>query len=346
MAWLTGWGRRKSKNIAGSTAGAQANYQMLKIRVHKTTGTDTSSGANGTLQHVYVGANVRDDFGDVVFTKADGTSLLDFWMETYVSGDYADFYVEVDSIPASADTVDIYVYYDKSDETTVSDGGAAFIAFDDFEDGVMTNWTADAGTWTETGGVIKITTDTHRGRIYYNPAQYGTATYEFKEKRPGTDIDWAVGPIISRTDASNYVYLLRATPYGGTWPTGYFLIAKIVANSHTPLSDQLAFTMAADTWYLHSVTVDVANNKIISWKIDGTEYFSNIVDAVIVTGYIGLFGHMSPNTEFDDFRIRKYASPEPSWGAFGSEETPPAVGQPTQLRTRLIPGMNYIGVPA
>ena len=26
--------------------------------------------------------------------------------------------------------------------------------------------------------------------------------------------------------------------------------------------------------------------------------------------------------------------------------TPPAVGQPTQLRTRLIPGMNYIGVPA
>ena len=70
ISWLTGWTYRKKQTITGTIAGVQTNYQM-KMTVHKGTGTDTATD-------VYLGTNVRDDFGDVRWTKDDGTTLMDY----------------------------------------------------------------------------------------------------------------------------------------------------------------------------------------------------------------------------------------------------------------------------
>jgi hypothetical protein len=109
MAWLTGWGKRKSHVINNAT-GAGTLYPV-KIIVHKGTGSD--SGAD-----VYLGTSVRDDFKDVRFTDNDGETVLDCFMESFTSGTVATFWVEVADDLSTAPAT-IYVYYDKAAETTI-----------------------------------------------------------------------------------------------------------------------------------------------------------------------------------------------------------------------------------
>jgi hypothetical protein len=148
---LSGWSSRKQKNITGTTAGAQANYQM-RLTVYKGSGTD-SPGV------VYLGGNVRDDFGDIRFTKSDGVTLLDYWIESYTSGVSAVVWVEVDSIPASPNTASIYLYYGNPSATSASNGAATFALFDDFsytDSPANHGWsTPSGGTWVIDSGALK-----------------------------------------------------------------------------------------------------------------------------------------------------------------------------------------------
>jgi hypothetical protein len=131
--YLSGWDYRKLKNITGTTAGPQTNYQM-KLTIYKGSGTDTP----GTI---YIGSNARDDFGDLRFTKSDGVTLLDYWIESYISGVSAVVWIEVDYIPASLNNASIYLYYGNSSAASESSGAATFIFFDDFND--LNNWVTD-----------------------------------------------------------------------------------------------------------------------------------------------------------------------------------------------------------
>ncbi len=97
------WQYSRKLTVNGTTAGAQTNYQM-KLTVYKASGTDTPGV-------VYLGGNVKDDFSDLRFTRSDGVTLLDYWIESYTSGISAVVWVEVASIPASPATADIYLYY-------------------------------------------------------------------------------------------------------------------------------------------------------------------------------------------------------------------------------------------
>ena len=126
MAWLSGWQYRKSHDIEGSTAGAQTDYQV-RIVVHKGAGTDDG-------ENVYCNNHCQDDFGDIRFTADDGETTLYYWMQEYTSGDKATFWVKVPNIPASPDTVTIYIYYGTEGTTsTTSNGDDTFLFFDHFE---------------------------------------------------------------------------------------------------------------------------------------------------------------------------------------------------------------------
>ncbi len=113
--WLEGWQYRKSHVIINAT-GAGTNYQV-RILVWNTTGTD--SGEN-----VYVGSKVRTDFGDVRFTRSDGTTLLDYWIES-INATAAIFWVKITD-DLSANNVTIYIYYGKSNTTTTSNYTSVF----------------------------------------------------------------------------------------------------------------------------------------------------------------------------------------------------------------------------
>jgi len=75
QGWLTGWTYRKSHIINGAS-GAGTNYQM-RIVAHYGSGTDSG-------QDVYLNSHSKTDFGDVRFTKSDGVTLLDYYMENII----------------------------------------------------------------------------------------------------------------------------------------------------------------------------------------------------------------------------------------------------------------------
>jgi hypothetical protein len=154
---LTGWSYRKSHLITAS-AGAGTLYQV-GIKVYKTTGTDGTEAVNGTtFGKVYVGSNCRADFGDIRFTTNDGTTLLDYWMETYTSGTSALFWVEVAGDLSTVDKT-IYVYYGNSSATDASNGDNTFRLFDHFADASIdtAKWdVGGTGTAVETGTELTI----------------------------------------------------------------------------------------------------------------------------------------------------------------------------------------------
>ncbi len=117
MVWLTGWNRRKSKTINGSTS-LQTDYQM-KLTIYKGSGTDTATD-------IYLGTNVRDDFGDIRFTSSDGSTLLNYWIESYISATSAIIWVKISYITASPDSTTIYIYYDNVSATSASNENNTF----------------------------------------------------------------------------------------------------------------------------------------------------------------------------------------------------------------------------
>jgi hypothetical protein len=71
-------------------------------------------------------ANMQADFDDIRFTDSYGVTLIDHWCESYTASTSATFWVEVPSIPAGPDTVDIYMYYGNSSATSASDKSSTF----------------------------------------------------------------------------------------------------------------------------------------------------------------------------------------------------------------------------
>lgn len=128
MAWLSGYTYRKKGAVNATTAGAQTLYQ-LKLIVGE------SSGASGADVHC---ENHCLDFpNDIRFTKEDGETKHDYWVDTSslegtTPNRKVSVWIEVASIPASG-SVDFYMYYRKSSDNGESDGYDTFHIFDDFE---------------------------------------------------------------------------------------------------------------------------------------------------------------------------------------------------------------------
>lgn len=297
MAWLSGWGRRKKQTITGTTAGAQTNYQK-KMIVHKGSGSDSSTD-------VYCGGNCRDDFGDIRWTKDDGTTPMDYWIESIESGVKAVFWVEIPSIPTGAGTVDVYMYYDKSDATSISSGGNTFDFFDDFPGSSLDTdkWDVGLGTPTVNNSLFLddgewIETKTWTGnttRIRFkliSPNEYGSTTYQ------------VCG-----------LYDMSANKGGGATNTYYNW--DFYTNDGTV--EYTTITSFDGTHIFEILKVAGTSSKIY---IDGnleTTHTAHVPNVEICYHLRKVGGN---DLEVDWVFASKYADPEPTWGTWGGEETP------------------------
>lgn len=91
----------KRKQLTINSSGSQTDYQ-IGFTIHNTTGTDTTSD-------IYLGGNVRSDWGDVRIKSIDGTALP--FSITYQ--DDTSITVEVLVSLSSGDNT-FYIYYDKA----------------------------------------------------------------------------------------------------------------------------------------------------------------------------------------------------------------------------------------
>lgn len=182
-----GWHFSKS-HVINSQSGAGIGYQT-RIVVHFGSGSD--SGEN-----VYLNGKCQADFDDIRFTSSDGTTLLDYWLESS-NGEEAVFWVRLtDNLDVSSST--IYVLYGNSAVGSLSNGHNTFPAlFTDFEgDSLPDGWQVDGntfGTMSVEDSLLKLTGD---------PASSGSWKYlGVKTTSPVWGNDQA---LMYRIDSINY----------------------------------------------------------------------------------------------------------------------------------------------
>jgi len=141
VAGLAGWSRLLSVTVTNNIASDLTNFQ---VRVPVT-----------------YDADMQVDFDDIRFTTNDGTTLVDYWLETKIDSTSAVFWVEVPSIPASASTL-LYMQYGNSTVSSASSADDTFIFIDEFSGpSLAANWTEvttggastgtfSSGQWTKT----------------------------------------------------------------------------------------------------------------------------------------------------------------------------------------------------
>jgi hypothetical protein len=287
-------------------------------------------------------AKARLDYGDIRFTDSDGSTLLNYWQE-------ADgrFWVKVPSIPASS-TKTIYVYYGNPSATSLSNGPATFIFFDDFSTDPANRWkdifryAGDAANefyWDGEKLYLTKAVDNRGGggtMVLADPSWENTWGIRFKFKAGGgTGADglafgffhqgnaWNGGTSLSvgqsgyAVEIDNYQSTNDATANhiaivrtsAAEAPYGYTHLARYDTNATED-----------DVW--HSVEVKFYNDNIKVW-LDGTLIldYSTTFDKTYKRFLFGAAtGGATNNHIIDDIIIRKYTSPEPTAGV-GAEET-------------------------
>lgn len=299
MTWLIGWNRRKLKIINGTTAGDQTNYQV-KFTIYKGFGTNSTD-------IVYIGHNIRDDFGDIRFTSSDGITLIDYWIESYIYGVSAIVWVNIPFIPVSPGYTTIYLYYSNQLATTTSNGDNTFIFFDHFIKPFL-----DKKKWTILGPSSVVNSEVtigNNGAIYNNILR-GPYNLALRTR-------WNV-----RSNENNYI-LFHIDPVGFT-------------------GKNVGFQTSSNWMYCQSYNTTLTSKKYeqtngfniyeIIWLSTNIYYTQNDILKIdkkgqIPTSPLKITLRGGSTTTYgrciaDWILLRKYVSPEPGYGAWGIEETP------------------------
>ena len=291
VAWLTGWDYRKEITIAD----AVTDYQT-KFTVSRDTGTDSG-------YTVYVGTNCAADFDDIRFTEDDGTTLLDYWIESVAgSPEVATIWVK---LAASADTT-AYLYYGGT-ETAVSSGTDTFPFFDDFPGSSLdttTNWDLKSGSVTVSGGALSISS----GKIHAKTAVSGPVILRSRAKWSDSTQWKCIGLV--KSGASD-AHLFHAKNTG----------TAMIARSNNNVGTQQESADVGDYCDNAYHTLELAAVAADSFKY----YIPDGTLAASLTYNIGtsLKIHVEATTAtlyVDWVLIRKYAATEPTISAWGTEE--------------------------
>lgn len=322
MAWLTGWNRRKSKVINGTTAGAQTDYQM-KFTLYRSVGTDTATD-------IYLGTNVNSDFSDIRFTTSDQTTLLSYWIESLAVNVSATVWIKIPSIPASPGTTTIYIYYNNILVASQSNGNNTFEVFDNFDGGTVgqlpSGWTRqseqgynavssvavsnDSVNPPSPSNTVKIISNIQEEHLIKSGYTFTNGTIELNIR---TDVSNSnaqrAGIVFRRSDAGNFY---RAFPL----VDGSVLASqKQVGGAWSNLGAWPSKSYTTTTWYKLKV---IANGNSFTISVDGTSF--SFTDTSFTSGSVGIgMGYIS--TQYvDNFFIHKYVSPEPTFGTSGTED--------------------------
>lgn len=326
MAWYdANYLNRKLITIAGTADGAQTNYQ-LKLNVYKSAGNDSGNS-------VYLGTKVKDDFSDIRFTKTDGTSLLDYWVESVVSGTSAVIWIEFDSIPIAAGTATFYIYYNYASAATASNGTNTFIKFDDASSDQSANYTlrdlynaslSATLAWVSASAGYKITiTSNDVVMAEINTLSAGGA-YRLRAQlnvTPITGHNAQLG-LAMRYSASG-LYFGRSAHA----PNVAVKLLDIVKEPTPPNTSQTQLVATnytnyatAGAWY--RAEVHAYGSALYYWN-EWEDRSVSVSDASYASGTWGIFGGHDTNSliSFKNITVGKFTANEPTWGAWGAEET-------------------------
>lgn len=109
LKWLLDWVARQVITLTGSSSGAQTDYP-IKLTIP------------------YDG-NMQADFDDLRFTEADGSTLLDAWLESKTNSVSATVWVKFPTTPADGETAEYHMYYGNSSVSNNWSGPDTFLQY-------------------------------------------------------------------------------------------------------------------------------------------------------------------------------------------------------------------------
>ena len=300
MGWMSGYSKRKELVLTGGASGAQAAFQL-------------------DLAIAYATA-MQGGFDDLRFTRADGTTLIDAWLESKIDSTSAKVTAEFPTTPANTVEQDYYMYYGNAGAASDWDIGNTFVFGDDAESGIYSDKWVDI-----TGSGDYSTSEAHRGSKSVHLAGTNDGTIVSKDINVSNCVFEAM---VKNVGFNNYYTHLTARAsqtaktyysYRPHYTGNVAELYKRVAGSWTSL-DSDASTDSVTTWHKWSI---LCNGTSIKTYFDDA-LRNEATDSSIASGGIGIRQVPSNNMYLDDVRIRKYAANPPTY-AFGSEESVPII---------------------
>lgn len=314
----TGWGASESRTyICDSPSSTAFSYYKIDITENNgdvgyvsitewyLNGPDSSCAGKG-----------ETDFSDLRFTASDGTTLLDYWIES-ISGStpnqIATVWIKFNSIGTDATT--FYMYYGNSGASAYSNGDNTFLIFDDFSGSFPgSKWDGTTARGSVSSGVLTVTNNgTWAG--FASVATTGVANCRLRGNVKTNSLvsTWGL------SDTNN----LSPTHFNRIFSIGTAI--RIGSKDGATASDTANTTLTRnaykniDMYVLGGTNMRVFENgsecslspkttnpsnstglKISFWAGDSTTGASILVEWIFVA---------------------KYESVEPAWGAWGAEES-------------------------
>ena len=266
----------------------------------------------------------QTDFDDIRFTRSDGSTLLDYWIENYdtcESDGYADCWVKLDSILQMVSLTEhshYYLYYGNSSasipDTDQNMGQNTFLAFDTFNTPTAGSlntslWTDISGTWTVASGKAQQTGASGTAKLALTPS--GHFFVESYAKFIVNNIDYQ-SVVIAEASGNDYA-VIQGTNAAGTYVDWTY---------NNPNLANLDTALAEDTAY-HTWRIELDNAVQASFLIDNTN--RNIVGTNAVPNAPPYYGKIASGTnggiEWDWIILGKFAHSVPLWGTAGAETT-------------------------
>jgi len=297
--WLSGWLYRKS-HVINYAPNAGTNYQ-IRVIVHYGVGTD-----NG--ENVYLNCNCRDDFGDIRFTAGDGTSLLDYWIESQTEGDNAVCWVEV-AYDLSFLGQTIYIYYGNSDASSSSNGDDTFLFYDHFLGASL-----DLTKWEITYGSPFVSSSyVHFHGVQRIRTRNTVVTTGMMARVKANLITIGSDPEISLT--------ISTIPYPDSSNSArfsFYTLEKYTRTYKDSVGESYPWTYSTG-----EKIYDIYRNSTTSvvFVRDGTVINTHTLQVPTVDLKIASSCDAADHMDWDFVFVRKYVSPEPAHGSWGIEES-------------------------
>ena len=275
---------------------------------------------------VHCDAHCKPDFGDIRFHDSTDAALdyMIDWPTLTGTTPNQRVGVWVAPSPETTDT-DVIIKYGDAVLTDASDGAAVFSKYKGFESGNDGDSIADAdGDWTVTAGTVEIDTakkrsGTRSARVVDVPSTTSEATIAVTASD-----DIAIRMAIYKDTANNFIFCSHGN---GTKRIGVRQVATTGRIEY--YADPGAYVSAGvnapqGAWWIFEAnnfdwsagTFDIYINDALA-KSGATMWTSSLQEDIVrVYGY----NDATSDSWIDDLIVRKYASPEPTWGTWGAEE--------------------------
>jgi len=288
---ITGWPYIREITVT-NTGGALSDYQVA-VRL-----STTSMGSPYQ--------NVNADGSDLRF-KDQSTTDLSFWTESWDNTGDSLIWVKIPSIPAGSSTV--YMTYGNASAVSLSDGGATFLFFDDFEDhaaGDFADGWSPAATYqvADDGGLKVLDDGTGSGEaVVAGFINSQSASTRDRFRSVDGVIDYA-GLVLWYASDTHMIYAGPQTvSIGSMWEKNGQPNFTLIGSSF-PISPTL------DTnWHTQEVSVSVTSLTV---RIDDAVVGTGSTSFGSSGGRTGFWSQYNGHRAYHDWHlVRKYATPEP-----------------------------------